>query len=635
MGVNPENILDLTYVNRDGDTMRGPLLLPGEPQVDAEATAKSYVDRLVANMANLALLRDGSLPMTGPLILSGNPTLANHAVRRAYADAQDALRLLLTGGVMTGPLTLSGAPTVPLHAANAGYVDAADALLAAAIALRVPLDGSVAMTGALVLPGLPTLPLHAATKGYVDALPTGVPTYDASVAAAGADYTSVVTACATEAAGARIFVKAGTYNETANIVMKSGQQLIGENPFDTIIDFGDANRKITPSGAGTNRAVENLTVQGSRANYTIEMNGDYDRVKNCRVIGTANANTAIVVSGVYSIVKDCYITLFSKLATYAIYLAGNYCQAISNTINNCQRGIFMGTFCTVIGNHMLTITNAQIWTGLYGTIVGNELYGISPVEIRASNLRFVGNFIRGDLNWSSDHDFISISGNGWYLSEIRCAQTNTHSVAISGNYFTGGDGIEFQGHNSSITGNTFEGSAHLQFNAGSRWNTAIGNNFTLSTEAQLTRINDQGLRGNMAMQNAGVPATSEKKFEEMKNTSGGALGDGDVVVLKAVAAGNEFTTTVNQGDDLVFGVVNEAIGNNAEGLVQKLGKITTLKCNGVINIAVGDLLGTFTAAGISMQAQAGDMAFAIALEAYAGADSLGVIDAILITPRKV
>ncbi len=46
-------------------------------------------------------------------------------------------------------------------------------------------------------------------------------------------------------------------------------------------------------------------------------------------------------------------------------------------------------------------------------------------------------------------------------------------------------------------------------------------------------------------------------------------------------------------------------------------------------------MGTFTAAGISMKAAAGDMAFAIALEVYAGADSLGVIDALLITPRKV
>ena len=38
---------------------------------------------------------------------------------------------------------------------------------------------------------------------------------------------------------------------------------------------------------------------------------------------------------------------------------------------------------------------------------------------------------------------------------------------------------------------------------------------------------------------------------------------------------------------------------------------------------------------IGMKAASGDMAVAIALEAYATDDSSGVIDALLITPRKI
>ena len=126
--------------------------------------------------------------------------------------------------------------------------------------------------------------------------------------------------------------------------------------------------------------------------------------------------------------------------------------------------------------------------------------------------------------------------------------------------------------------------------------------------------------------------TDAIKMVVAKNTSGGALAAGDVVILKAVAAGNEITTTVNQGDDNVYGMVAEVIADAAYGLVQVKGKTTVLKVNGTVDIAVGDILGTYTAAGISMKAGAGDQGFARALEAYAVADSAGVIDAYIKSP---
>ncbi|MDD5065227.1 MAG: hypothetical protein PHQ35_10785 [Phycisphaerae bacterium] len=69
-------------------------------------------------------------------------------------------------------------------------------------------------------------------------------------------------------------------------------------------------------------------------------------------------------------------------------------------------------------------------------------------------------------------------------------------------------------------------------------------------------------------------------------------------------------------------------------MVQTLGKTTLLKVDGTTDIAIGDFIGTFTTAGIGMKCSAGDMAIAIALEAYTTDDSAGVIDALLITPRK-
>ena len=121
----------------------------------------------------------------------------------------------------------------------------------------------------------------------------------------------------------------------------------------------------------------------------------------------------------------------------------------------------------------------------------------------------------------------------------------------------------------------------------------------------------------------------------MKNTSGGQLVLGDLVTYKAAAAGDEFTTTTIQGDDLVYGMVLETINDNANGKIQTIGKTTALKVDGTTDIAIGDFIGTFTTAKIGMKALVGDMAIAIALEAYSTDDSNGVIDALLITPKKI
>lgn len=498
MGQQAGNLLNDKYLNRSGDSMLGPLILSGDPVLDAHAVSKRYADLLNANMAINSLPRDGSLPMLGPLVLPGAPTLPNHAatmnyvdILRAFVIAQDNLRLLLAGGTMTGDIVLAGAPTLPLHPATMGYVDAADALL-------LPLAGGT-LTGPLILDADPLVAMGAATRQYVDAVPQGQPVYDAVVDAGGGfDYTSIVTACATEAAGAKIYIVRGIYNETANIVMKDNQMLEGQNPEDTIIDFGDANRKITNDGAGTNRSLKNLTIQGSRADYTAELNSTYARVENCRFIGTANANMGLSPGGLYSVVRDCYFVDFDKAGTYCLYCGNTNINVIGNTFDSSQRGVYAGSsFCNVIGNCFLSMTERQITCMPYANIVGNQLYGLTEIVIQGAGVKIAGNMIRGDINWgTSDFDWVMITGNFQYLSEIRCAQADAHSCTISGNTFSGGDGIDWAGHSSSITGNSFDQSAHIHLTAASKYNVISGNNLMQSTEPNLTRINDLGLQGN-------------------------------------------------------------------------------------------------------------------------------------------
>ena len=121
----------------------------------------------------------------------------------------------------------------------------------------------------------------------------------------------------------------------------------------------------------------------------------------------------------------------------------------------------------------------------------------------------------------------------------------------------------------------------------------------------------------------------------MKNTVGTTIAAGAPVILKSVAAGDEITTTTTAGDDKVLGIAAESILDAEYGRIQVLGETILLKVDGTIDIAVGDFVATSTTAGIAKKAASGDTAFAVALEAYATDDANGVINAVLIEPRKI
>lgn len=74
---------DLGYapVDRAGDTMTGPLVLPGAPLADNQASNKKYVDDGLATKVNL----DGAT-MTGPLVLSADPIANLGAATKQYVD---------------------------------------------------------------------------------------------------------------------------------------------------------------------------------------------------------------------------------------------------------------------------------------------------------------------------------------------------------------------------------------------------------------------------------------------------------------------------------------------------------------------------------------------------------------------
>lgn len=174
-----------TFVQKDGDTMRGPLLVYNiTPSLPNEMVSKQYVDTKMANHDSEhddRFVKLSGSTMTGQLTLVGDPTANGHAARKAYVDAQrdyvvnlnSNTYVKLAGDTMTGYLTLNADPTAVKHAVTKQYVDTKITSHDSEHDDRfVKLAGST-MTGFLTLHAAPTNDSHASTKKYVDDKITG------------------------------------------------------------------------------------------------------------------------------------------------------------------------------------------------------------------------------------------------------------------------------------------------------------------------------------------------------------------------------------------------------------------------------------------------------------------------------
>ena len=115
------------------------------------------------------------------------------------------------------------------------------------------------------------------------------------------------------------------------------------------------------------------------------------------------------------------------------------------------------------------------------------------------------------------------------------------------------------------------------------------------------------------------------------NKSSGTVAPGDIVILdttNSTATEVAFTTTTTADNKLVLGMAIENMADGDYGQVQTKGPTDLLKVNGTTDIALGDLISTYTTAKIGAQATVGKGGgFAIALETYTGDNNNGVINA--------
>lgn len=502
-------------------------------------------------------------------------------------------------------------------------------------------------------------PTKNALYDKIETLGSGGQTlYDIIVAPSGGDYTTLGDAAAAVTTGQTIFVKTGTYAESAITCTVANITIIGESNQDSIIDC--QGNSLTFSGAfvtvrgiaitSTSTTGGKFRLTGANANMSncyflegaatmagprIEMTNDRWSFCNNYIndqANTATTNSTVSFEGLGGICNSNIFRTNYYRASGCVYSGANNITISGNTFVAANNGTnYLLTTAngpaTIAANHFYGAASSgggtAIKTGATtDTVVGNTIMLVKTgVEVTGQRQTVTGNMIvRANtygVHINEANGFNNISSNSFVQSSV----TGTAGVFIGST-----------SSNNLVSGNLFrENTIAVQVNGTSNLNNHIASNQIYNST---TAISDGGTRTSIEG-NRGTDANNEKVFKRMKNTSGGTLAVGDVVVFKSVAAGDEFTTTTSAGDSKVYGMLAESTINNAYGSVQILGKTTLLKVDGTTDIAIGDFLSTFTTAGIAKKASAAETAFAIALEAYTADNSSGVIDALLIVPRLI
>lgn len=426
------------------------------------------------------------------------------------------------------------------------------------------------------------------------------------------------------AGGGTLILLAGVHQPTYDIVGFSGLNIVGEGVGKTIINFNGGNYNLyfigTTSETLSHFSIRDLTIEDSHdtiAACRVEY-ADFWTITNVKV---SNANqVGILVTGCRNFTllnvqaDSCGAEGFSFYSTSATNRDMYQFSVINCTAQNNTLQGFIVDGAASAGD----LITEYSFIGCVADSNTSSGFKISVAGIDAANALFsqcVSNN-NGDAGYDFESDYISIVGC------IARSNTNEGFYLYGEIYIVGCQAIN-------------NGTQDIEFVDTVDSYTAVGNQIT--TGASVVPADKLGSLNTFSpvVGTLGGSTTTEKEVRQMKNTSGSALAAGDVVVIKAAADGDEVTTTTTAGDDYVFGMAMRAISNNEYGPVLVEGYTTQLKVDGTTDIAIGDFLCTFTSAGIAAKATTGDMAFAIALEAYTTDDSSGVLNALLISPRKL
>lgn len=340
--------------------------------------------------------------------------------------------------------------------------------------LQTALDGKVNDTGDETIAGVktfssdPIIPdeaygvgwngvLEPATKNAIyDKIETlgsgGQSTYDAIVAPSGGDYTTLGAAITAASAGWSIFVKEGTYTESAITTALNNLTIVGENPATAILSHSTNNLIFS----GTGVQIKNLGFSQSTGN--LRLTGNDSLLENCRIdatsVGSTNAN--LYATGLRAVVNKLRLfnTSTSSYSTSVVLITG-----ASSRLSNSH-----------ISGPVKSSTNSQAlvaMTGQYALVANCKIESISNTT-DCFGLWLEGGDGRIDnCVFSGFADNFSVYMDGGYSSVNNChmasgkVRLNNTGCSATGNTIrhtsASSNALVFGGNYCRATGNSIIG----------------------------------------------------------------------------------------------------------------------------------------------------------------------------------
>lgn len=416
--------------------------------------------------------------------------------------------------------------------------------------------------------------------------------------APGDDIQAAIDAISREGGGT-VQLLAKTYLIRAGITLRSNVVIAGAGKDLTVLDFNNGILVFQGSNIDT-FGIRDLNIENSSTN-SIDLN-------TCNNFALTNLIVSGHVIGIrvfYSnnfVVSNCYIASNSGSGVH-IDGSNTYQLDLVESTSNSSHG-FRFEAASSTQHRDFSVTNCIASSnGANGFSVYNSGTGLLT--------RFTFINCRASENTTDGFDFDRAVLTAWRGRLVSCiSQTNTgkgYDMATSTSLLVfvgcfsdnnGGGGFQINGNNTYLVGCVAES------------NTSFNYDINSSTTA-LVGCND----GNTPMYEA---TYQEKIYNKLFNNSGADLRQGNVVVFNGTTdvSGPYVTTTSTNGDNRVFGMVNETITSGTTNFGQILIEGVTgnlYVANGTSSITAGDWLSTYSHAYYSKKAIAGETIFAVAL----------------------
>lgn len=425
--------------------------------------------------------------------------------------------------------------------------------------------------------------------------------------------------------GGTVQLLAKQYIVKSKIVMKSNVSLVGAGRDITVLDFVDSADGIISSGTA-NTFVENTLIKDLTIQNAVGVSGvdyyytKYFTLENVRIFSCFGKGMRIQRCQRFRI-NNC---IFDSNGGNGLDILGENTGVATSLIK-----FFAISGCsfesnTGVGLYVFQSSSPQFFQVLNCFAVSNTSHGIHhDADSNMSALFGTYNGCICQLNSGDGFDY-----EGFFGSVINCM---TYQNALKGFYLLG--------NQSAFIGNLSASNTGVDYDLTNMKQSSVIGNISNPTNTgnptdDITPLNvDQA---SYIYANSSSPIVAEKRQSFMKNSSGGGLPRGAVVVRSTTATGYEVTTTTTNGDNKVFGVqtlTSPSLGSTQNGLFTTEGYASVLVANSAASITVGSWLSTYSEAYYAKLAVAGDTIFAMALESPT--TSTAKISAILVTPRLI